>query len=77
MEGGCYPSGGSECLARELVPIIEKHGGRVLIRATVEEILTQGCSLVLFTLLIDLCFLYHLILYIYKSASYIFNCADN
>lgn len=38
-EGGAYPVGGSEQLARCLVPVITDAGGRVLVRAKVEEIL--------------------------------------
>ena len=38
MEGGCYPQGGAETMAKELVPIVESYGGRVLIRAPVREI---------------------------------------
>eukprot|EP01060_Flectonema_neradi_P000726 TRINITY_DN10451_c2_g5_i1.p1 TRINITY_DN10451_c2_g5~~TRINITY_DN10451_c2_g5_i1.p1 ORF type:complete len:624 (+),score=131.35 TRINITY_DN10451_c2_g5_i1:71-1873(+) len=37
-EGGCYPRGGSESLAGNLVPIIEEWGGRVLIDAPVAQI---------------------------------------
>jgi phytoene dehydrogenase-like protein len=42
MEGGCYPSGGSEALAEELVPVIESYGGKVLIRALVDSILVES-----------------------------------
>lgn len=42
MEGACYPRGGSEEMAKELVPVIESFGGRVLIRAQVEKILVEG-----------------------------------
>jgi hypothetical protein len=45
MEGGCYPQGGAETMAKELVPVIQSHGGKVLIRAPVREIsvnLTSG-----------------------------------
>ena len=47
MEGGCYPRGGSDKMAAELVPVIESFGGRVLIRAQVEQILVESKSLVL------------------------------
>lgn len=47
MEGGCYPRGGSEMLARELVPVIQSFGGRVLIRALVDSIIVKGKSPVL------------------------------
>lgn len=39
MEGGCYPSMGSEALAMELANTIEEAGGTILIRAKVEKIL--------------------------------------
>ena len=42
MEGGCYPRGGSDKMAAELVPVIESFGGRVLIRAQVEQILVES-----------------------------------
>ncbi len=42
MEGGCYPRGGSDVMARELLHTIESHGGRVLIRAQVNEIIVDG-----------------------------------
>jgi phytoene dehydrogenase-like protein len=38
LEGGCYPSGGAEVMPRCLIPVIEKHGGRVLVRARVSSI---------------------------------------
>ena len=41
MEGGCYPRGGSSSMAEELVATIESHGGRVLVRCTVKEILVD------------------------------------
>ena len=37
-EGGCYPRGGSESLAGNLVPVIEEWGGRVLVDAPVAQI---------------------------------------
>jgi all-trans-retinol 13,14-reductase len=42
MEGGCYPRGGSDKMAAELVPVIESFGGRVLIRAQVEQVLVES-----------------------------------
>ena len=42
MEGGCYPTGGSEVMMKELVPIIEKNNGQVFIRAKVKEILIEN-----------------------------------
>jgi phytoene dehydrogenase-like protein len=44
MEGGCYPRGGSEKLAEELVPVIESFGGKVLIRALVDNVLLESTS---------------------------------
>jgi len=41
-EGGCYPVGGSESMARTIVPVIERHGGRVLVRAEVTEIIVEN-----------------------------------
>jgi all-trans-retinol 13,14-reductase len=42
MEGGCYPRGGSDSMAKELVPVIESYGGKVLIRASVEQVLVEN-----------------------------------
>jgi all-trans-retinol 13,14-reductase len=47
MEGGCYPRGGSQKLAEELVPVIESFGGKVLIRALVDNIVVEGTSMLL------------------------------
>jgi len=47
IEGGAYPVGGSQELAKCLVPVITGAGGRVLVRASVEEILVdsaKGCT---------------------------------
>lgn len=44
IEGGAYPVGGSTSLAKSLVPVIEKAGGRVLVRANVKEILIDPHS---------------------------------
>ncbi len=44
IEGGAYPVGGSTALAKSLVPVIEKAGGRVLVRANVKEILVDQQS---------------------------------
>ena len=41
MEGGAYPANGSESMAEELVPEIERWGGQVLIRAAVKEIIVE------------------------------------
>ena len=42
MEGGCYPTGGSEVMMKELVPVIEENKGQVFIRAKVKEILIEN-----------------------------------
>lgn len=42
MEGGCYPAKGAEIMAIELVRTIQEHGGSVLIRAHVQEILLDA-----------------------------------
>jgi len=39
-----YPEGGSESIAKALVPVIEAGGGRCLIRAPVEEIRLDGAG---------------------------------
>jgi phytoene dehydrogenase-like protein len=44
IEGGAYPVGGSQELAKCLVPVITGAGGRVLVRAAVEEILVDTAS---------------------------------
>jgi len=41
IEGGYYPVGGPSIFAKEIIPIIEKAGGRVLVRAPVSEILIE------------------------------------
>jgi|GEM_PF-2514379 len=43
-EGGAYPVGGSQEMAKRLVPVITDAGGRVLVRARVEEILVDSSS---------------------------------
>ena len=40
--GGYYPVGGASEFTLNLVPVIERAGGRVLVRATVEGILFEG-----------------------------------
>lgn len=35
MEGGCYPRGGSSCMAKELVSVVKRNGGKVYVRAKV------------------------------------------
>ena len=44
IEGGAYPVGGSQELAKCLVPVVTGAGGRVLVRAAVEEILVDTAS---------------------------------
>jgi all-trans-retinol 13,14-reductase len=44
IEGGAYPVGGSTQLAETLVPVIEQGGGRVLVRASVREIMVDPRS---------------------------------
>ena len=44
IEGGAYPVGGSQALAKCLVPVITGAGGRVLVRAPVEEILVDSAT---------------------------------
>jgi hypothetical protein len=38
QRGGAYPVGGSQALSAALVPVIERAGGRVLVRADVQEV---------------------------------------
>ena len=42
IDGAHYPRGGSQCIAENIIPVIENAGGRVLCRATVETILTRA-----------------------------------
>merc|ERR1711963_532185 len=42
MRGSFYPVGGASEIAYNIVPVIEKSGGKVLVRAEVEEILVKG-----------------------------------
>jgi all-trans-retinol 13,14-reductase len=45
IHGAVYPVGGSARIAESIVPVIEASGGRVLVRAEVEEILVEdGCA---------------------------------
>jgi phytoene dehydrogenase-like protein len=41
IEGGAYPAGGSTGMAEALVPVVTAPGGRVLVRAVVEEVLVD------------------------------------
>lgn len=44
MHGGFYPIGGASEIAFNIIPVIEKNGGKVLVRANVTEILVDGDS---------------------------------
>lgn len=41
LQGAYYPAGGAEALSRRLVTTIERHGGKVLLRANVMRILVE------------------------------------
>ena len=41
MEGGCYPAEGAEAMALELAHVITSHGGSILVRAKVNEIIVE------------------------------------
>ena len=41
MRGGYYPVGGASEIAMRFIPVIEKTGGSVLVRAPVKEILVD------------------------------------
>lgn len=38
-DGGFYPEGGSQVFAERIIPVIERHGGRVLCRANVDKVI--------------------------------------
>jgi len=40
--GGYYPIGGPDVITRNMIPVIERAGGRVLVRATVSEIVVAN-----------------------------------
>jgi all-trans-retinol 13,14-reductase len=40
-DGGFYPVGGASEIALNIIPVIERAGGRVLVRANVTEILVR------------------------------------
>jgi len=42
MRGSYYPVGGASEIAHSIVPVIERSGGKVMVRAQVEEILVNG-----------------------------------
>lgn len=44
VHGGFYPIGGASEIAFNIIPVIEKSGGKVLVRANVTEILVDGDS---------------------------------
>ena len=41
LEGGWYPYGGTSEIARNIIPVIEKAGGRVLVRKAVKDIIIK------------------------------------
>jgi phytoene dehydrogenase-like protein len=41
-DGGFYPVGGASEIALNVIPVIERAGGKVLVRANVTEILVMG-----------------------------------
>ena len=42
IEGGFYPRGGPSVFAKNIIPIIEKNGGQVLVNANVEQIIVKN-----------------------------------
>ncbi|XP_046641861.1 all-trans-retinol 13,14-reductase-like [Daphnia pulicaria] len=40
--GSCYPIGGASEIPYRIIPVIERSGGRVLMKANVKQILTEG-----------------------------------
>eukprot|EP00163_Fabomonas_tropica_P032539 TRINITY_DN822_c0_g2_i1.p1 TRINITY_DN822_c0_g2~~TRINITY_DN822_c0_g2_i1.p1 ORF type:complete len:383 (+),score=87.85 TRINITY_DN822_c0_g2_i1:578-1726(+) len=42
IHGGYYPVGGASVIARAIVPVITRHGGAVLCRARVKQIVCEG-----------------------------------
>ena len=42
MVGACYPIGGASEIPMQIIPVIESAGGRVMVKACVTEILSQG-----------------------------------
>jgi all-trans-retinol 13,14-reductase len=43
-DGGFYPVGGASEIALNIIPVIERSGGKVLVRANVKEILVRNRS---------------------------------
>jgi all-trans-retinol 13,14-reductase len=41
-DGGFYPNGGASEIALNIIPVIERAGGKVFVRANVTEILHNG-----------------------------------
>jgi len=46
QKGGAYPRGGPQKMSECLVPVVERAGGRVLVRSSVEEIVVEGGKVV-------------------------------
>ena len=44
QHGGFYPIGGASEIAFNMIPVIERTGGKVLVKAEVQEILHNGMS---------------------------------
>jgi len=44
LEGGFYPTGGSGQFAQQIIPVIERAGGRVLVNARVRHILLENAD---------------------------------
>jgi len=42
QKGGAYPRGGPQRMSQCLVPVVERAGGRVLVRSNVEEVVIEG-----------------------------------
>jgi all-trans-retinol 13,14-reductase len=42
FSGGWYPRGGTSTLAKEIIPVIERSGGRVLVNAKVDKIILSS-----------------------------------
>jgi len=46
QKGGAYPRGGAQMMSACLVPVVERYGGRVLCRASVQEIVVEDGKVV-------------------------------
>lgn len=42
LAGSCYPVGGASEIPYRIIPVIERSGGRVLMKAHVSQILTEN-----------------------------------